>query len=94
MLATPPPQPTDVPAMQHIAFQVEHNETRITVFVSYLLLWEIDIERAPHLDLFWRNKEKLVAAAAAKFDAGKVDSEGYVRLGSGDIPPWTRQSEY
>jgi hypothetical protein len=85
-LATPPPQPTDVPAAEHIAFQIEHNGTRITAFAHYLLLWDISLDRLPYLDIFWKNKDKLVAAAAAKFDAGKVDSDGNVRLGPGDLP--------
>jgi hypothetical protein len=92
-LALPPPQPTDVPDKEHIAFKIEHNGKRITAFVKYLLLWEIDIDRVPHLDLFFKNKDKLVAAAAAKFDAGKVDDEGYVRLNSGDLPQWKHEIE-
>jgi hypothetical protein len=50
------------------------------------LLWEISLDRLPYLDIFWKKKEKLVAAAAAKFDAGKVDSDGWVRLGPGELP--------
>jgi hypothetical protein len=84
-LATPP-QPTDVPEAEHIAFQIEHNDTRITAFAHYLLLWEISLDRLPYLDIFWKNKETLVAAAAAKFDAGKVDSDGWIRLGPGELP--------
>jgi hypothetical protein len=36
-----PPQPTDVPHAQYIAFNFEHNEKVITAFVSYLLLEQI-----------------------------------------------------
>jgi Protein of unknown function (DUF1488) len=91
-LATPP-QPTDVPDKQHVAFVVEHNGTRITAFVSYVLLQQITIDLGPPLDVFRENQEKIVSAAAAKFDAGKVDGDGWVRLGPGDIPPltWPRE---
>jgi hypothetical protein len=88
-LVTPPPQPTDVPDKQHVAFAIEHNGTRIIVFASYMLLQQIAVDLGPPLDMFRTNQEKLVAAAAAKFDADKVDSEGFVRLGPGDIPPLT-----
>jgi hypothetical protein len=88
-LVTPPPHPTDVPDKQHVAFAIEHNGTRIIAFASYALLQQITVDIGQALDMFRENQEQLVAAAAAKFDAGKVDDEGLVRLGAGDIPPLT-----
>jgi hypothetical protein len=88
-LATPPPHPTDVPDKQQVAFTIEHNGTRIIAFVSYVLLQQITVDLGSPLDMFRVSQEQLVAAAAAKFDAGKVDDEGFVRLGPGDIPSLT-----
>jgi hypothetical protein len=83
-LATPPPHPTDVPDKQHVAFAIEHNGTKITAFANYVLLQQITIDIRAPLVMFRTNEEKLVAAAAAKYDAGKVDSDGWVRLAPGD----------
>jgi hypothetical protein len=90
-----PPQPTDVPHAQHIAFNFEHNGKVITAFVSYLLLEQITEFVEKSADMFRTNQDKLLAAAAAKFDVGKVDAEGYVRLDNGDIPAltWPRDDE-
>ena len=65
------------------------NPNVIIAFVSYVLLEQISEDIGPPLEVFRQNQQKLVDKAVAKFDAGKVDDGGHVRLGPGDIDPLT-----
>ena len=74
---------------------MEHNGKQITAFVSYLLLGQITEDIGPALEMFRTSQEKILAAAAAKVDAGQVDEQGCVRLDNGDIPAltWPREND-
>ena len=79
----------DVPEKRHIAFWIAHNGKRITAFVNYLLLEQITEFVAPKIEIFRATQDRLVTTAAAKFDAGKADEMGCVRLDDGDMPALT-----
>jgi transcriptional regulator with XRE-family HTH domain len=77
----------DVPERRWIAFAFDYKQKRVIGFVSYDALARISLDDLQPIDVFDRDRARILLAAAEKVDANDFDPDGRVLILPGDLKP-------
>lgn len=77
----------DVPDRNWIAFAFDYKDKRHIGFVAYDALAQIALDNLSPLEVFDRDKERVLLCAAEKADKGDFDPNGRVLIRPGELKP-------
>lgn len=70
-----------------VAFAFDYKAKRHLGFVPYAVLHLMALDRLELTEIFDRDRERIMLAAAKRVDAGKVDERRQIHLDTVDLPP-------
>jgi len=76
-----------VDGREWMAFAFDYKGKRHTGFVTYRSLARIALDRLSPIEIFDRDKARILLIASDKIDAGQVDEHGRVMVDWGDLLP-------
>jgi hypothetical protein len=77
----------DVPDRRWIAFAFDYKDKRQIGFVAYDALARIALDNLSPIDVFDRERERILMYAAEKTDGQALDPEGRVLIQPGELKP-------
>jgi len=75
----------DVPQRKWVAFAFDYREKRQVGFISYEALDSIALENLSPMEVFERNRQRILLRAAEKTDRSDFDPEGRVLIHAGEL---------